>query len=57
MLKLVNLSLALAVIVGACTTAPPKTDAQKCAAMGGTYNAATRSCQFQGPGGEELKKR
>ena len=35
----------LLAVVGCATK--PKTNAQKCAAMGGVYTTATRTCQFQ----------
>ena len=38
--------LVVAVALGACAS-KPKTNAQKCQAMGGTYNAITKSCQLQ----------
>lgn len=36
----------LLAVLGACTT-KPKSNAQNCAAMGGSYTQATRTCQFQ----------
>jgi len=37
----------LAMILLACGTPMKKTNAEKCAAMGGTYNAAARVCYMQ----------
>ncbi len=39
------MALALMLLAG-CATAK-KTNAQKCKDMGGSYNAATRTCQLQ----------
>ncbi|HUH20452.1 MAG TPA: hypothetical protein VLZ09_01165 [Gaiellaceae bacterium] len=42
---LTGLGVSLMLLVSSCATAP-QTNAEKCAAMGGHYNTASRSCQM-----------
>lgn len=49
-MRFVIVATTLALLLAGCSEYPPKptTNAQKCAAIGGTYNPATKTCQFQG---------
>lgn len=39
--------LVVSLLAVACSDPKPKSNAEKCQSIGGTYNAATKGCQLQ----------